>query len=217
MSLLVGIHPVREALRAGRPLERVLIVKGAGGARLQEVIALCRERNIPVRFEPKDQLDRASNGAKHQGVLGFGSAERYSSLEDTMKGGGLHVILDGVEDRLGALGGVVLVDHQHPLSVVEAEYLEPAGMVLALVGVQLGDVGFGGAHAGGGLHREIPPVAAPHAKSMGGRGVGTLRITMVSTRAIFIWAVLSPVSVGAPEPPVRAPVATILAASHEVA
>ena len=27
MSPLVGIHPVREALRAGRPLERVLIAK----------------------------------------------------------------------------------------------------------------------------------------------------------------------------------------------
>ena len=63
MSPLVGIHPVREALLAGRPLDRVLVAKGAGGARLQELLALCRERGIPVRVETRDRLDRAANGA----------------------------------------------------------------------------------------------------------------------------------------------------------
>jgi 23S rRNA (guanosine2251-2'-O)-methyltransferase len=105
VSPLVGIHPVREALRAGRPLDRVIITKGAGGPRLQEVIALCRERGIPVRFEPREQLDRAANGAQHQGVVAFGSVEQYASLDDTASRGGLHVILDGVEDphNLGAI------------------------------------------------------------------------------------------------------------------
>ena len=46
MSPLAGIHPVREALRAGLPLDRVLIVKGAAGPRLQELIDLCRERGV---------------------------------------------------------------------------------------------------------------------------------------------------------------------------
>ena len=105
MSPLAGIHPVREALRAGLPLDRVLIVKGAAGPRLQELIDLCRERGVPVRFEPRAQLDRAAGSAAHQGVVAFGSAERYASLEQTTGGRGLHVILDGVEDphNLGAI------------------------------------------------------------------------------------------------------------------
>jgi 23S rRNA (guanosine2251-2'-O)-methyltransferase len=105
MSLLVGIHPVREALRAGRPLDRVLIVKGAAGPRLQELIDLCRERGVAVRFEPRQHLDRASGGATHQGVVAFGAAERAASLDETSAGGGLHVVLDGVEDphNLGAI------------------------------------------------------------------------------------------------------------------
>ena len=41
--ILAGIHPVAEALRAGRPLERVLVAKGAGGPRLQEIIDLARQ------------------------------------------------------------------------------------------------------------------------------------------------------------------------------
>jgi 23S rRNA (guanosine2251-2'-O)-methyltransferase len=109
MSSLAGIHPVREALRAGRPLERVMIVKGAGGARLQEIIELCRERGIPVRFESREHLDRACAGASghaaHQGVVAIGAAEKYSTLAETAAAGGLHVILDGVEDphNLGAI------------------------------------------------------------------------------------------------------------------
>ena len=51
MSVLVGIHPIREALAAGRPVDRVLISKGAGGPRIQEIVDLCRDRGIPVRFE----------------------------------------------------------------------------------------------------------------------------------------------------------------------
>jgi 23S rRNA (guanosine2251-2'-O)-methyltransferase len=105
MSLLAGIHPVREALRAGLPLDRVLVAKGAAGPRLQELIELCRERGVPVRFEPRAQLDRAAGNAAHQGVVGFGAAERYASLEQTTAGRGLHVVLDGVEDphNLGAI------------------------------------------------------------------------------------------------------------------
>jgi 23S rRNA (guanosine2251-2'-O)-methyltransferase len=110
MSPLAGIHPVREALRAGRPLDYVLIAKGASGPRLQELIELCRERKVPVRFEPREQLDRAAGRTPHQGVVGFGSAEKYASLESTAATRGLHVILDGVEDPHN-LGAIVRTAH----------------------------------------------------------------------------------------------------------
>ena len=105
MSLLAGIHPVREALRAGLPIDRVMVAKGAAGTRLQELIELCRERGIPVRFEPRSQLDRTAGSTAHQGVVALGAAERYATLEQTTAGGGLHVVLDGVEDphNLGAI------------------------------------------------------------------------------------------------------------------
>ncbi len=106
MSPLVGIHPVGEALRAGRALDRVIIVKGLGGARLREIIELCHERGIPVRFEARAEIDRAARGAAlHQGVIAFGAVEKYAPLADTAATGGLHVVLDGVEDphNLGAI------------------------------------------------------------------------------------------------------------------
>src|SRR5262249_49812471 len=41
----------------------------------------------------------------HQGVVAVGSAGRFASLEETTANGGLHVVLDGIEDphNLGAI------------------------------------------------------------------------------------------------------------------
>lgn len=65
--ILAGIHPVAEALRAGRPLERILVARGAGGPRLQQIIDLARQGSVPLRFEPRQALDRLAGSAAHQG------------------------------------------------------------------------------------------------------------------------------------------------------
>jgi len=105
MHPIAGIHPVREALRAGRPLERVHILRGAGGARLQEIIELCRQRRIPIRFEDKESLDRLVRDTPHQGVVAYGAAHNYAPLDHFLEADGLLVMLDGVEDphNLGAI------------------------------------------------------------------------------------------------------------------
>jgi len=110
MSLLAGIHPVREALRAGLPLERVVIAKGAGGTRIQELVDLCREKRVTLHYEPRQNLDRAAVGALHQGVIAFGATKQYADLDETAAKNGLHVVLDGVEDPHN-LGAIVRTAH----------------------------------------------------------------------------------------------------------
>ena len=102
---LAGIHPVREALRAGRPIDRVLIAKGAGGPRVQEIVDASKRAGVPVRFEDRAALDRASGTQSHQGVVAFGAPTRYASFEDIASTAKLLVVLDGVEDphNLGAV------------------------------------------------------------------------------------------------------------------
>ena len=78
MAILAGIHPVVEALRAGRPLDRVLIARGAAGARMQEIIDLARQSATPVRFEAREAIDRMAAGAAHQGVVSMTSARQLS-------------------------------------------------------------------------------------------------------------------------------------------
>jgi 23S rRNA (guanosine2251-2'-O)-methyltransferase len=108
--LTVGVNPVREALRAHRPLDKVLIAKGAAGPRIQELVELCRSQSIPVRFEPRESLDRAANGASHQGVIAFGSVRSYVALDQVLAGAKLLVVLDGVEDPHN-LGAIVRTAH----------------------------------------------------------------------------------------------------------
>lgn len=125
--MLAGIHPVREALKAGLPLDRVIIAKGAGGPRLQELVDLCRQREIPVRFEPRAQLDRAAAGSHHQGVIAFGAEARYSTLEEIAAKRGLIVFLDGIEDPHN-LGAIVRTAHAAGASAVVIPERRAAGL-----------------------------------------------------------------------------------------
>jgi 23S rRNA (guanosine2251-2'-O)-methyltransferase len=74
--ILAGLNPVVEALRAGSPVDRVHIAKGAGGPRIQEVVDLCRQAGIPVRFEDRASLDRLAR----TGCIGRGAIWRNSAM-----------------------------------------------------------------------------------------------------------------------------------------
>ena len=105
MSRLTGIHAVREALEAGRALERIVIAKGRHGERIEELVQLARSRGVPVRFEERAQVDRLAGTREHQGVVALAAARPVLALEDLVAKAarqdsqkGLLVLLDGVED-----------------------------------------------------------------------------------------------------------------------
>jgi len=147
---VAGFHPVREALRAGRPLDRVLIARGAAGPRFQEIIDLARERSIALRFEPREALDRASNGAVHQGVVAFGAERAYSDLDQATQGAQLLIVLDGVEDphNLGAIirtaqaagAAAVIVPDRRAAGLTETVAKASAGAIEHLPVVRVGNV-----------------------------------------------------------------------------
>jgi 23S rRNA (guanosine2251-2'-O)-methyltransferase len=108
MERLTGIHAVREALAAGRPLERIVVARGRHGERIEEIVRLARELGVPVRFEERVQLDRLAGREEHQGVVGVAAAKQTATLEQLVATAGaetLLVLLDGIEDprNLGAI------------------------------------------------------------------------------------------------------------------
>jgi 23S rRNA (guanosine2251-2'-O)-methyltransferase len=112
MDRLTGIHAVREALQAGRPLDRILIAKGRQDTRVEEIVQLARLHGVPLRFEDRAQLDRLANAKDHQGVVAVTASRPVATLEDILAETkrnpdhkGLIVLLDGVEDphNLGAI------------------------------------------------------------------------------------------------------------------
>jgi 23S rRNA (guanosine2251-2'-O)-methyltransferase len=125
--ILAGIHPVAEALRAGRPLERVLVAKGAGGPRLQQIIDLARQGSVPLRFEPRQALDRLAGSAAHQGVVALGASQKYSSLDEIAESARMLVFLDGVEDPHN-LGAVIRTAHAAGADAVVIPERRAAGL-----------------------------------------------------------------------------------------
>lgn len=150
MRVLAGVHPVREALGAGKSLDRVLIARGAGGPRIQEIINLCRQRGVPVRFETRDALDRLARKAAHQGVAAVASEYAYAELEDVIEGARLIVLLDGVEDphNLGAIvrtahaagATAVCIPERRAAPLTEAAVKAAAGALEHLPVVRTGNI-----------------------------------------------------------------------------
>ena len=113
MDVLYGVHPVEEALRAGkRRFDHVLVARERRDERLERLIAECRERGVRVRTEPREQLTEMAQTAAHQGVVALVREQEMLALEDLYAGDGaragearLVLAIDGVEDpqNLGAL------------------------------------------------------------------------------------------------------------------
>ena len=154
MPIVCGIHPVLEALAAGsRTIERVVVTKGVRNKRILEVIKKASERGVPLRFEPREALDRASDGERHQGVLALVADKGLLSLEELQKSArtpALLMLLDGVEDprNLGAIirsvdaagaDGVILPD-RHTASLSDAASRTAAGALESVKIARIGNV-----------------------------------------------------------------------------
>jgi 23S rRNA (guanosine2251-2'-O)-methyltransferase len=150
VALVVGAHPVLEALRSGRVLDRVLVARGAAGPRLQEIIDLCRSKSVAVRFEPRTALDRLAGGVSHQGIVAFGAAHHYASLEAIADRAKMLVVLDGVEDphNLGAIirtalaagADAVIIPERRAAGLTEAVAKVAAGALEHLPVIRAGNI-----------------------------------------------------------------------------
>ena len=128
MDKLTGIHAVKGALEAWRPIDRIAIAKGRQDTRVEEIVQLARKQGVPVRFEDRGQLDRLANSKDHQGVVALAAARAAASLEDILANAnaghgqlGLIVLLDGVEDphNLGAIIRTTLAAGAHGVVIPE--------------------------------------------------------------------------------------------------
>jgi len=107
-----GRNPVREALKAGRPIRRILIAEGVPDrGPVAEIVAAAGTAGVKVDRVPRHVLDRMAKGRVHQGVVAEADPYRYRSWEDAVAAAKergevpLLLALDGVTDpmNLGSL------------------------------------------------------------------------------------------------------------------
>lgn len=138
-NLIVGRNAVREALRAGRDMEKLLVSRGEATGSLREILALAREKGVVVQEVDRRRLDEMAEN--HQGVAALASMYAYSTLEEILalareKGEPpFLVVLDGITDphNLGAIVRTAECMGAHGVVIPErrAVGLTPAAMKAA--------------------------------------------------------------------------------------
>ncbi|TML79219.1 MAG: 23S rRNA (guanosine(2251)-2'-O)-methyltransferase RlmB, partial [Actinobacteria bacterium] len=86
MEVIEGRQPVREALRAGRPLHRILIADGAESrGTLAEIVSLARSAGVRVDRVPRAALDARATTKAHQGVIAEAAAAASRSWREGLQ------------------------------------------------------------------------------------------------------------------------------------
>jgi 23S rRNA (guanosine2251-2'-O)-methyltransferase len=106
--LVGGLHPVRELLRAGGAVDRVLVAASREPSEvLDDLLALAADRRIPVEEVERDRLDERAQGLVHQGVVALAPPFAYADLDTVVEAAErpLLVALDQVTDphNLGSI------------------------------------------------------------------------------------------------------------------
>lgn len=110
-EIISGRNPVLEAIKADRPIDRILVVQGLKGGSIDKIYELAKQKRLIVQQVEKKNLDKLANSAAHQGVVAYVAPKEYVDvdylLERAIQSGEdpFIVILDGIEDphNLGAI------------------------------------------------------------------------------------------------------------------
>ena len=153
-NMLVGRNPIREALKSGRDMEKLLVARGDLSGSAREILAMAKERHVVVQEVERVRLDALSPG--HQGMVAFASAYRYATVEDMLalakerEEPPFLVILDGITDphNLGAIirtaecAGAhgVIVQERRAVGLTPAAVKASAGAVEHLPVARVGNI-----------------------------------------------------------------------------
>lgn len=108
--LLAGRNAVLEALKAGKPIDKIFILDGCQDGPIRTIVREAKKTDAVLNFVEKERLDQLTN-EHHQGVVAMAAAYEYAQLDDLFRKAEeknedpFFILLDGIEDphNLGAI------------------------------------------------------------------------------------------------------------------
>jgi len=108
---LEGRNAILEALRNGRDMEKLMVIKGSAEGTIKRIIAQASKKGVVIQEVSRQKLDELSQTKNHQGVIAVVSAHNYARVEEILEYAQSKgeppfiVILDGITDphNLGAI------------------------------------------------------------------------------------------------------------------
>lgn len=136
-DLIIGRNAVREALKAGRPADSLLVQRGERTGAILPIIAECKEKGIIVKEADQKKLDFMCGHKNHQGVIMIAAAHEYSTVEDILKNAEdkgeapFIIICDSLEDphNLGAIIRTAECCGAHGVIIPERRSVSLSGIV----------------------------------------------------------------------------------------
>lgn len=106
-----GRHAVAEALRAGRPLDKLFVLEGCKDGPVSSIVKKAKRGDAVIQYVSRSRLDQLSETGNHQGVIACIAAYAYASVEEILDKARekeeppFLFLLDGIEDpyNLGAI------------------------------------------------------------------------------------------------------------------
>ena len=106
-----GRNAVLEALRAGKPIDKLYVLDGCLDGPVRTIIREAKKSDTIINFVKKERLDQLSETGHHQGVIAMAASYEYATVEDILekareKGEAPFIfVLDNIEDphNLGAM------------------------------------------------------------------------------------------------------------------
>ena len=203
-NIIEGKNAVTEAIRAGRPLDKVFLVRDSADKALAFIASSARSAGVAVTECDRRKLDAMSATGAHQGVIAVAAAREYCTLEDILaradeRGESPFVVVcDGLEDprNLGAVircaecagaHGVVIPKHRSAgitaaadkASAGAAEHMLIArvpNLAAALETMKKRGLWIYGAEAGGGSPLWKTDMRGPVCLVIGSEGAGMSRL-----------------------------------------
>lgn len=110
-DVISGRNPVSEAIRSGRPIDRILVARGEKSGAVIGILAKARDKKIPVKEVDRVKLDYITGSSVHQGIAAFAAVKDYCTVDDIFDHANdlneppFIVVLDEIEDphNLGAI------------------------------------------------------------------------------------------------------------------
>ena len=153
-NYIVGRNAVKEALKAGRSIQRILVSDDKIKTGLSDIVGLAKSKGIEVRPTPVKQMNRYETDVPHQGVIAFVNAVEFKDLGEVLQESNhenpLLILTDGVEDphNMGAIirtaecvgATAVLIPKRHNAPINATVAKTSAGAVEQIPLVQVGNV-----------------------------------------------------------------------------
>lgn len=85
LDRLEGRNAVLEALKSGRPLNKLVIAQGAKEGAIRQIYALAKENGIIIQEVDRSKLNAIVGHAGHQGVIAYLAAAEYVEVADILE------------------------------------------------------------------------------------------------------------------------------------